>query len=853
MKLTIQFCHGIKPEKKIFVSNIYMSARDAWKMEDWDRALKEEPNSIKLRFGYLLRIKKLYVEMGVESAAVVVVVNNLSDVYGRSLMEVVAIARKMPTISSEDMAYLIQVFVLYCHSLSKIGMEEMALAAFQAEIEFVFGRLLGKDNETWSMESFKRFWDSELPRFGEMPQFGWAASLDPVARKSCFIDPILLAEEQAPATTTNPLPWSGTSENDASTNPLPWSGTSENDASTPITTTTTTTPAAEASSDGHLYQSILARIQKSTKDDEVESIVHLSSAWRDAEMRAIRNQAIPLRMYQSRSEALKHPLRVGTSLEVEEFLFDIEDASSRLLLIGYYFAFLGVEYPLLKLIDQHPKYVPLEPLYTRSFQSFFGEISLRPAIAFLLDPRLVAESRVFDQWRSTDPKRNTLTRNSARALAFSGSTEHHALYTSLCFAVDIDLKDEVELQYLGRRFIGKNSDVSVHQPLKYGVTYGMSEVAIGNKTKAHAVFKSCLEVLAGTKENILHILPCVVGIVFERENWRSFDPNASSHSHKTSEKPKKPSPTLYAYQILHACVEADHIVFPRTPAETHDVVAYRKSLSIICERALKALTTDAYPHGAIPPFGYAILLTAILDMMTKPNDEYEIVLSKAMQVSSELESPVLLKEYFTLASAFFQRVHGYGLSKVSRLVATRCHTVPFDTLLSLAASSPKPVVDIIRTMSFILFSGDCAAQIIELLHSSIMNLMHETTYIPLYVAILLTVRGKFRDLLDTANVIPFMKQVLLIHGDSKMLILAYLEYLENAITLPTRIAAVPYASSSSLTSSSWEPTVKRQKVDNVQSQCLEEILRILQTYAVAPENGQPRAIPMLIRAELNNI
>ncbi|KAF4457456.1 hypothetical protein F53441_506 [Fusarium austroafricanum] len=84
------------------------------------------------------------------------------------------ISRSQSNIEPEDFREAIYVFLRLTRFIHDSGYKELAVAAWQAFLELNFFRPMRLDDQSAALESFRDFWESEVPRIGEMDALGWA-------------------------------------------------------------------------------------------------------------------------------------------------------------------------------------------------------------------------------------------------------------------------------------------------------------------------------------------------------------------------------------------------------------------------------------------------------------------------------------------------------------------------------------------------------------------------------------------------------------------------------------------------------------------------------------------------------
>ncbi|KAF4957408.1 hypothetical protein FGADI_3144 [Fusarium gaditjirri] len=84
------------------------------------------------------------------------------------------ISRSQVSIEPEDLKEAIYVFLRLTRFIHDSGYKELAVAAWQAFLELNFFRPTQLDDQSAAFESLGDFWESEVPRIGEVDAQGWA-------------------------------------------------------------------------------------------------------------------------------------------------------------------------------------------------------------------------------------------------------------------------------------------------------------------------------------------------------------------------------------------------------------------------------------------------------------------------------------------------------------------------------------------------------------------------------------------------------------------------------------------------------------------------------------------------------
>ncbi|KAI9730249.1 MAG: hypothetical protein M1834_006013 [Cirrosporium novae-zelandiae] len=122
--------------------------------EKWRKALRENPNIWELWIGYI---------NFQQSSSTTHTVQQYQNLFKKCLTE-------LPSSSAQD-SLRIYIFLRYTLMLREAGYPEYALATWQAILEYNFRRPV---NTSQNLDkSFDQFWDSEVPRIGEIGAIGW--------------------------------------------------------------------------------------------------------------------------------------------------------------------------------------------------------------------------------------------------------------------------------------------------------------------------------------------------------------------------------------------------------------------------------------------------------------------------------------------------------------------------------------------------------------------------------------------------------------------------------------------------------------------------------------------------------
>lgn len=84
------------------------------------------------------------------------------------------ISRSHSSIEPEDFREAIYIFLRLTRFISDSGYKELAIAAWQAFLELNFFRPIQLNDQSAALESLRDFWESEVPRIGEVEAQGWA-------------------------------------------------------------------------------------------------------------------------------------------------------------------------------------------------------------------------------------------------------------------------------------------------------------------------------------------------------------------------------------------------------------------------------------------------------------------------------------------------------------------------------------------------------------------------------------------------------------------------------------------------------------------------------------------------------
>ncbi|KAF5640697.1 hypothetical protein F52700_3848 [Fusarium sp. NRRL 52700] len=84
------------------------------------------------------------------------------------------VSRSQVHIEPDDLREAVYVFLRLTRFIHDSGYKELAVAAWQAFLELNFFRPTQLDDQSAAFESFRDFWESEVPRIGEADAQGWA-------------------------------------------------------------------------------------------------------------------------------------------------------------------------------------------------------------------------------------------------------------------------------------------------------------------------------------------------------------------------------------------------------------------------------------------------------------------------------------------------------------------------------------------------------------------------------------------------------------------------------------------------------------------------------------------------------
>lgn len=147
---------------------------DAKVATKWQAVLEKHPHSVKLWFGYLDFVQSTFSHFKYEDCRVV---------YLQALKALQPTTLGNGTTTPEARMHL---FVRLTTMIQQAGYQELALAAWQAVLEFRF--LAPRDLVTDKVQRFEEFWESEAPRIGEPNCQGWRhTSNDDAAVPACSI------------------------------------------------------------------------------------------------------------------------------------------------------------------------------------------------------------------------------------------------------------------------------------------------------------------------------------------------------------------------------------------------------------------------------------------------------------------------------------------------------------------------------------------------------------------------------------------------------------------------------------------------------------------------------------------
>lgn len=131
---------------------------DARLTAKWQNVLREHPHSVALWFGYLDFVQSTFAPFKYEDCRVV---------FLQALKALQSISTADDLIAPEAKLHI---FVRLTRMMQEAGYQELALATWQAVLEF---SLLAPDPAVDKVQEFEAFWESEVPRIGELDSKGW--------------------------------------------------------------------------------------------------------------------------------------------------------------------------------------------------------------------------------------------------------------------------------------------------------------------------------------------------------------------------------------------------------------------------------------------------------------------------------------------------------------------------------------------------------------------------------------------------------------------------------------------------------------------------------------------------------